>query len=74
MTEELQELYIRQLLRQRRTDEVVIAWQGGEPTIMGLDFFRRAIELERRYARPGQRIQNTLQTTARASTRNGRPS
>ncbi len=62
MTAELQELYIRQLLEATRTDEVVIAWQGGEPTIMGLDFFRRAIELERRYARPGQQVQNTLQT------------
>ena len=39
-----------------------MAWQGGEPTMMGLDFFRRAIELERQYARPGQRILNTIQT------------
>ena len=30
--------------------------------MMGLDFFRRAIELERQYARPGQRILNTIQT------------
>jgi uncharacterized protein len=42
--------------------EVVVAWQGGEPTIMGLDFFRRSIELQRKYARPGQTILNTLQT------------
>ena len=42
--------------------EVVVAWQGGEPTMMGLDFFRRAVELERRYARPGQKILNTIQT------------
>ena len=42
--------------------EVVVAWQGGEPTMMGLDFFRRAIELERIHARPGQRILNTIQT------------
>ena len=63
MAEELQETYIRQLLGgHARAPEVVIAWQGGEPTIMGLDFFRRAIELERRYAAPGQRILNTLQT------------
>jgi uncharacterized protein len=39
-----------------------VAWQGGEPTMMGLDFFRRAIELERQYARPGQRVLNTIQT------------
>ena len=30
--------------------------------MMGLDFFRRSVELERRYARPGQRILNTIQT------------
>jgi uncharacterized protein len=45
-----------------RRPEVVVPWQGGEPTLMGLDFFRRSIELERRYARPGQRILNVFQT------------
>ena len=39
-----------------------MAWQGGEPTIMGLDFFRRSIELQQTHAQPGQRILNTLQT------------
>jgi hypothetical protein len=39
----LQEAYIRQLLEAHaRAPEVVVAWQGGEPTMMGLDFFRRA--------------------------------
>jgi uncharacterized protein len=41
---------------------VVVAWHGGEPTMMGLDFFRRAIDLERQYARPGQGVLNTIQT------------
>ena len=51
MAEELQETYIRQLLEAHaRAPEVVVAWQGGEPTMMGLDFFRRSIELERTYA------------------------
>ena len=63
MAEDLQETYIRSCWRPTRgRPEVVVAWQGGEPTMMGLDFFRRSIELERRYARPGQRILNTLQT------------
>jgi len=61
----LQETYIRQLLEAHaRVREVVVAWQGGEPTMMGLDFFRRAIDLERTYARPGQRVLNTIQTNA----------
>jgi uncharacterized protein len=63
MAEELQESYIRQLLEAHAgLPEVVMAWQGGEPTMMGLDFFRRAAELQSEYARPGQRILNTLQT------------
>ena len=63
MGDEVQEAYLRQLLAaQAGAPEVVVAWQGGEPTMMGLDFFRRAIELERRYARGGQRVLNTLQT------------
>ena len=39
-----------------------IGWQGGEPTVMGLDFYRRVIELERRYGRPGASVSNGLQT------------
>ena len=63
MAEDLQETYVRQLMEAHaRAPEVVVAWQGGEPTMMGLDFFRRSIELERRYARPGQRVLNTVQT------------
>lgn len=63
MAAELQETYIRQLLAAHaRASEVIVAWQGGEPTMMGLDFFRRSIELERVYARPGQRVLNTIQT------------
>lgn len=63
MAEDLQEKYIQQLLEAHpAASEVVMAWQGGEPTMMGLDFFRRAIELQEQYRRPGQRILNTLQT------------
>ena len=63
MAADLQDTYVRQLLESHaRSPEVVVAWQGGEPTMMGLDFFRRAMELERQYARPGQRILNTIQT------------
>ena len=63
MAEELQETYIRQLLAAHvGAPEVVVAWQGGEPTMMGLPFFRRAIELQGRFASPGQQILNTLQT------------
>ena len=40
------------------------AWQGGEPTLMGVDFYKKAVELQKKYANPGQQIVNTLQTNA----------
>src|SRR5215467_12327100 len=59
MAADLQETYIRQLLEAHaRAAEVVVAWQGGEPTMMGVDFFRRSIELQRQYGRPGQKVLN----------------
>ena len=44
--------------------EYSFGWQGGEPTIMGLDFFKKAIELQKQYAPPGTRVSNGLQTNA----------
>jgi uncharacterized protein len=63
MAEDLLELYLRQLIEAHASaPEVTIAWQGGEPTLMGLDFFRRSVELAERYLRPGQRATFTIQT------------
>ena len=45
MTDDLLETYIRQMIESQQRAEVTIAWQGGEPTLMGLDFFRRSVEL-----------------------------
>jgi uncharacterized protein len=65
MADELLEEYLRQLIEAHaRVPEVTIAWQGGEPTLMGLDFFRRSVELADRYLRPGQRATYTIQTNA----------
>ena len=44
-----------------RVPQVNIAWQGGEPTLMGLDFFKKVIELEKKHAN-GKQIENDLQT------------
>lgn len=63
MSSEVHEAYIRQMLEAHQgQDEVVVAFQGGEPTMAGLDFYRRTIELERQFTRPGQKILNTIQT------------
>ena len=41
-----------------------LSWQGGEPTLAGLEFFERVVELEAKYAPPGTTISNALQTNA----------
>jgi uncharacterized protein len=62
MADDLLETYIQQLLAAHRTPEVTVAWQGGEPTLMGLDFFQRSIELVEKHKQPGQQVTHTLQT------------
>jgi uncharacterized protein len=62
MTEATLEAYIRQLLESHRTPRVTVAWQGGEPTLMQLEFFKRSIELVEKYKRPGQAVDHTFQT------------
>jgi len=54
--------YIGQYLASQPDGEVTVAWQGGEPTLMGVDFFRRAVALADELARPGQQLQHTIQT------------
>ena len=62
MTDEVLEAYIRELLEAHQEPEVTIAWQGGEPTLMGLDFFKRSIELVSKYKKPGQTVMHNIQT------------
>ena len=62
MSEEVMESYIRQTIEAQSAQEITIAWQGGEPTLMGLDFYRRAAEAVRRFRKPGTRVQHTIQT------------
>jgi len=66
--------------RQRMSDEVLeklvkdymelrfglagFAWQGGEPTLMGLEFYKKAVELQKKYGVTGQEVGNSLQTNA----------
>jgi uncharacterized protein len=62
MTDRTLELFVRQYIEGNTGPEVVFSWQGGEPTLLGLEFFKKVVELQRRYAKPGQRIENDLQT------------
>jgi uncharacterized protein len=62
MSDEVLESFTRQYIEAQRVPEVTFAWQGGEPTLMGLDFFRKALALQEQYRKPGMRILNALQT------------
>jgi len=61
MSDELLEEYVRQYIISQPIDIVTFAWQGGEPTLLGLDFFERVVALQQRHAK-GKRIENTIQT------------
>jgi uncharacterized protein len=62
MADDLLEIYLRQLLESQPGPEITVAWQGGEPTLMGLPFFRRAMELVEKHRRPGTVVAHTIQT------------
>lgn len=61
MSDEVLEAMVRQVMR-GGSAQVSFGWQGGEPLLMGLDFFKRAVEYERRYGFSGQVVGNGLQT------------
>ena len=62
MEDDLLELYLKQLLESHQTSEVIVAWQGGEPSLMGLDFFKYSVELVNKLKKPGQQVLHTMQT------------
>ncbi len=62
MDERTLEIYIRQLMSSSTGPEVHVAWQGGEPLLRGIEFFRRSVELARSHARPWQRVVHSIQT------------
>jgi uncharacterized protein len=62
MSDEILETHIRQYTEAQRGEEVVFSWQGGEPTLLGVEFFEKVVALEKKYQRPGLHIENDLQT------------
>lgn len=61
MTDDVLESYVRQYIAAQPGPAVSFAWQGGEPTLLGVDFFRKAVALQKKYAN-GKTIENALQT------------
>lgn len=62
MSESVLESFIRQYIGSQNYKEVICSWQGGEPTLLGLDFFRKAIELQKKHTPSHMRCENDLQT------------
>ncbi|MBI4460077.1 MAG: anaerobic sulfatase maturase, partial [Acidobacteria bacterium] len=62
MPDDLLESYIRQHIEACPKELVYFSWHGGEPTALGLGYFRRIVELQRRHKPPGRRIVNGIQT------------
>ncbi|BDD06516.1 anaerobic sulfatase maturase [Aureibacter tunicatorum] len=63
MSEDILEIYVRDYIKSqpKENPKVVFAWQGGEPTLLGVEYFEKAIELQQKYT-DGRDIENTLQT------------
>jgi uncharacterized protein len=61
MSDDILETFIREYIDSRPGPSIVFEWQGGEPALAGLDFFRRALDLQKKYG-AGRRIDNSLQT------------
>ena len=61
MHEDVLESYIRQYIEAHDTPVVNFAWQGGEPTLLGVDYFRNLVQIQKKYAN-GKQIANAFQT------------
>jgi uncharacterized protein len=61
MSDTVLENFIRQYIQGQNHNEIIFSWQGGEPTLLGLEFFEKVVAFERKYA-SGKLIENDLQT------------
>jgi uncharacterized protein len=62
MTDEMLEKYIVQHLETTTDDFVLFSWHGGEPTLAGIDFYKKAVELQKKHNKKGLQIINGMQT------------
>ncbi|WP_044362777.1 anaerobic sulfatase maturase [Vibrio fluvialis] len=60
--------YVRDYIASQESDQIDFAWQGGEPTLAGLDFYRRVVKYQQQYAN-GKTVTNSFQTNAVAINR-----
>lgn len=62
ISDTLLEEFIRQYIEGQDGEQIVFSWQGGEPTLLGLEFFHKVVELQRKHKPAHRRIENDLQT------------
>lgn len=62
MSHDTLESFIANFLDAQPDGDVTLGWQGGEPTLRGLGFFREAVDLTEQLRRPAQRVRHTIQT------------
>ncbi len=62
ISDEVLENFVRQYIEDQNCKEIIFSWQGGEPTLMGLDFFRKIVELQKKHCPSHKRVENDLQT------------
>lgn len=62
MRDQLLETYIRQYIAANPGPSIQFTWHGGEPTLAGIDFYRRAVALQEKYLPVGWTCWNNLQT------------
>ena len=61
MSEEILERFIKQYITSQSSEQISFAWQGGEPTLLGLDYFKQVVALQQKFA-DGKTITNSIQT------------
>lgn len=64
MTDQQLESFVRQYIKAQpaTAKTITFAWQGGEPTLLGVEFFERAVEFQKQYCPDGVQIENAFQT------------
>jgi uncharacterized protein len=62
MSEQVLEAFTQQYIEAHSGPQIIFGWQGGEPALMGLDFFQKALKLQQKYQPPNISITNTFQT------------
>ena len=62
MTEEILESFTQQYILAQKGPEVTFARQGGEQTLLGIEFYERAVKYQKKYQKPGMKIRNAFQT------------